>query len=99
MTDDDVTLEVEDGEGNTQTSAQKLSELREKLKKTQNERDEYLDSLQRMKADYINARKRFEEDGKSVARYAAESVVVALLPVMDALEMAVVHGEGQLSSL
>jgi molecular chaperone GrpE len=94
MTDDDVTLEVEDGEGNTQTSAQKLSELREKLKKTQNERDEYLDSLQRMKADYINARKRFEEDGKSVARYAAESVVVALLPVMDALEMAVVHGEG-----
>lgn len=90
---DDVTLETEDGEGNTQTGAQKLTELREKLKKVQKERDEYLDSLQRMKADYINARKRFEEDGKSIARFAAESVVAELLPVMDALEMALLHGE------
>lgn len=89
---DDVTLETEDGEGNTQTGAQKLTELREKLKKVQKERDEYLDSLQRMKADYINARKRFEDDGKSMARFAAESVVAELLPVMDALEMALMHG-------
>lgn len=94
MTDnDDVVLEAEDGEGNTQTGAQKLADLREKLKKIQKERDEYLDSLQRMKADYINARKRFEEDGKAVARYASEAVVAELLPVMDALEMALVHDD------
>lgn len=97
--EDDVTLEPEDGDGNTQTGAQKLADLREKLKKTQNERDEYLDSLQRMKADYINARKRFEEDGKSMARYAAESVVTELLPVMDALEMALQHGGNEVEGV
>ena len=96
---DDVTLEAEDGEGNIQTGAQKLTELREKLKKIQKERDEYLDSLQRMKADYINARKRFEEDGKSMARYAAESVVAELLPVMDALEMALQHGGSEVQGV
>ncbi|MBY0539045.1 nucleotide exchange factor GrpE [Patescibacteria group bacterium] len=99
MNEDDVTLEAEDGEGNTQTGAQKLADLREKLKKTQKERDEYLDSLQRMKADYINARKRFEEDGKSMARFAAESVVAELLPVMDALEMALQHGGGEIEGI
>lgn len=91
---DDVILEAEDGEGNLQTGAQKLTEFREKLKKVQKERDEYLDSLQRMKADYINARKRFEEDGKNIARYAAESVVIELLPIMDAFEMALLHTDG-----
>lgn len=94
MQEEDVTLEPEDGEGNTQSGAQKLSDLREKLKKTQKERDEYLDSLQRMKADYVNAKKRFEEDGKAVAKYASESVVLELLPVMDALEMALLHENG-----
>mgnify|MGYP001576038601 CR=1 FL=1 len=91
---DDVILEPEDGEGATQTGAQKLADLREKLKKVQKERDEYLDSLQRMKADYINARKRSDEEKESLAKFASESVVAELLPVMDALEMALVHDDG-----
>jgi len=54
MTDfDDIVLEPEDGEGNTKNPEQKLKELREKIKETAKQRDEYLDSLQRMKADYI----------------------------------------------
>ena len=85
---DDVTMEPEDGEGNAQNAAQKLAEMREKLKETQKQRDEYLDSLQRMKADYINAKKRFEEDGKALAKYASEGVVVELLPIADSLEYA-----------
>jgi molecular chaperone GrpE len=92
--EDDVILEPEDGEGNTQTGGQKLKDLRETLKKVQKERDEYLDSLQRMKADYINARKRSEEEKDNLAKYASEVVVAELLPVMDALEQALIHNEG-----
>lgn len=88
---DDVVMEPEDGEGNTKTPEQKLKDLREKLSKTQKERDEYLDSLQRMKADYINAKKRFEEDSRSLTRFATEGLVMQLLPVMDGLESALLH--------
>jgi molecular chaperone GrpE len=91
---DDVILEPEDGEGNTQSGVQKLKDVRENLKKVQKERDEYLDSLQRMKADYINARKRSEEEKENLAKYASEVVVVELLPVMDALEQALIHDDG-----
>ena len=95
---DDVVLEPEDGDGNVQNPEQKLKDVREKLKKTQKERDEYLDSLQRMKADYINARKRFDEEKASLSQFASEAVVLELLPVMDSLESALAHdtsgGEG-----
>lgn len=90
---DDVVLEPEDGEGNTQNPEQKLKELREKLKETAKQRDEYLDSLQRMKADYINAKNRFEEERQGLTRFATEGLVLQLLPVMDGLESALLHSE------
>ncbi len=95
---DDVVMEPEDGEGNTKNPEQKLKELREKLLETQKQRDEYLDSLQRMKADYINARKRFEEESKSLTRFATEGLVMQLLPVMDGLESALQHFDGESGS-
>lgn len=92
---DDVTLEPEDGEGNEQNAGQKLKDLREELKKARKERDEYLDSLQRMKADYINAKKRFETERESIREYAAERLVLELLPILDTFEQALAHGNTQ----
>ena len=89
---DDVVMEPEDGEGNTQNAGQKLAEMREKLKEVQKQRDEYLDSLQRMKADYINAKKRFEDDRQAVAKYATEGLVLELLPIADSLDYALQAG-------
>lgn len=89
---DDVVLEPEDGEGNTKTPEQRLADLRGKLAQTQKERDEYLDSLQRMKADYINAKKRFEDDRQAVAKYATEGLVLELLPIADSLDYALSAG-------
>jgi len=53
------------------------------------ERDEYLDALQRMKAEFENFRKRNDRDRQTIAVGATREVVRDLLPVMDNLERAV----------
>ena len=64
------------------------------------ERDEYLDHLRRLKAEFDNYRKRVQRDNEELRLRAAETVVESLLPVMDnlsrALEAGDRHGEGQL---
>lgn len=64
------------------------------------QRDEYLDHLQRLKAEFENYRKRVRRDGEEHRLRAAEGVVESLLPVMDnmqrALHAAEQHEEGQL---
>lgn len=59
------------------------------------ERDEYLDALRRMKAEFDNFRKRTDRERQSSATLAARDLVAELLPVMDSLERAVASLEGQ----
>ena len=55
------------------------------------ERDEYLFALQRTQADFENYRKRItRQQGEMTARAAAD-LVVKLLPVLDALDLAEAH--------
>jgi molecular chaperone GrpE len=64
------------------------------------ERDEYLDSLRRLKAEFENYRKRAARDQESLVARAHERLVKELLPVLDdlarALEAAERHEEAQL---
>lgn len=53
------------------------------------ERDQYLDALQRLKAEFDNFRKRTDRDRGTIAVGATREVVRGLLPVMDNLERAV----------
>jgi|SRR5581483_12103789 len=72
----------------------------ERLEAVERERDEYLDSLQRLKAEFDNYRKRAARDQQSFAARAAESLVSELLPILDDLARALVaaeeHEEAQL---
>jgi molecular chaperone GrpE len=52
------------------------------------ERDDYLDRLQRLKAEFDNYRKRAARDQESFAARANETLVKELLPVLDDLERA-----------
>ena len=52
-------------------------------------RDQYLDALQRLKAEFDNFRKRNDRDRQTIALGATREVVRDLLPVMDNLERAV----------
>jgi molecular chaperone GrpE len=59
------------------------------------ERDEYLDALQRLKAEFDNYRKWVARDQKELAARAHERLVRELVPVLDDLERALAH-EGNL---
>ena len=58
------------------------------LAKVEAERDEYLDLLQRTKADFENYRKRAIRDQERLVAHAHERLVKELLPVLDDLERA-----------
>lgn len=64
------------------------ADLDAELERATAERDQYLDALQRLKAEFDNYRKRTERDRQAVASGAAREVVRGLLPVMDNLERA-----------
>ena len=73
------------------------------LERVSAERDQYLDALQRLKAEIDNFRKRNERERQTVALGATRDVVRGLLPVMDNLERAVAalgdQGEGIVAGL
>jgi molecular chaperone GrpE len=55
------------------------------------ERDRYLDSLQRLQADFDNFRKRTERHQAELRDRANETLLTRLLPVLDALDLALAH--------
>jgi molecular chaperone GrpE len=65
----------------------------ETLAALEKERDEYLDSLQRLKAEFDNFRKRTARESAAQSARASEALVKELLPVLDDLERALVAAE------
>ena len=58
----------------------------------QQERDDYLDALRRLQADFENFRKRTMKQQTDMLERAAQGLVEKLLPVLDAADLAVAHG-------
>ena len=58
------------------------------------ERDEFRALAQRIQADFENYKKRVQKQQAEMVERAAEGLVVQLLPVLDAGELAVMHGGG-----
>lgn len=56
------------------------------------ERDDYLDALRRLQADFENFKKRTAKQQTDVVERAAQSIVEKLLPVLDAADLAIAHG-------
>lgn len=55
------------------------------------ERDEYLDHLRRLQADFDNYRKRMLRDQTAHLERAGEALIEQLLPVLDAFELAMLN--------
>jgi molecular chaperone GrpE len=72
----------------------------DELEQATRERDEYLDALQRLKAEFENYKKRVSRDQADFVTRASERLVKQLLPVLDdlerALEAAAGHEEAKL---
>jgi molecular chaperone GrpE len=62
------------------------------LEATRRDRDQYLDALQRLKAEFENSRKRQERERIRILSMASERLVQELLPVLDNLDRALEAG-------
>ncbi len=67
---------------------EEIAALADELEATRRERDEYLDALRRLNAEFENARKRQERERARILETASERLVLELLPVLDNLDRA-----------
>lgn len=86
--DENITFEPDTDSDNTRDATAVFASLKEKLKSCQKERQEYLDGWQRMKADFINAKKREGEERTEFVKFSKEEIVRDLLPVMTSFHTA-----------
>ncbi len=91
--DDVVSEDLDDSVVAEENAAEAIKKLREKLKKAEAERLEYLTGWQRAKADAINARKRDESERMEFMKFANERLVDELIPVLGSFEMAMNNKE------
>ena len=59
------------------------------------ERDDYLDALRRLQADFENYKKRMVRQQTELLERAGEGLVEKLLPVLDAIDLARQHNAGE----
>ena len=67
------------------------NELDEKIKSLEKEIGDYKDKFLRKAAEFENYKRRVENDQVNLLKYAAESVIIKLLPVIDDFERSLVH--------
>ena len=93
-TENDEAPEVVDGESGVDDvlDLDGFAVLAEELEATRLERDQYLDALRRLKAEFENSRKRQERERARVLSMASERLVQELLPVLDNLDRALEAG-------
>ena len=96
MTGDDRVEEQLHEEPEQVEQVEEIDELAEVTR----QRDQYLDALQRLKAEFDNFRKRMARDQGDLVARASERLVKQLLPVLDdlerALDAAATHSEAEL---
>src|SRR5438105_5608684 len=78
-------------DGNQPESADDLETLRAELAEIEQKADEYLRLAQRTQADFINYRRRVEDERTQQAREANVAYIQRLLPVLDDFERALAN--------
>ena len=73
--------------------AAKLNEAARKLAEAESKRDEYLDSLRRSQADFINYKRHNERARSDGYEEGNREAIAAVLPVIDNLERAIAAAE------
>jgi len=92
---DDIQLDkegIDDSVISEEHMGDTVKKLKERLKEAETKAKEHLDNWQRAQAEFVNLRKRDEEDKQSFVKFAKSEVLEELIPVLDALSSAVSHG-------
>ncbi len=101
--DDDIVLE-DDGddaqerdlelEAEEELTADKFKKLRQKLRESESEKMAALEEQGRIRADFLNSKRRLEEQFKTDRERIIERVVEDFLPLIDSFEMALRGRDG-----
>ncbi len=104
LNDDEIVLEEEGADAQDQDleleaeeemTSDKLKDLRQKLKDSESEKMAALEEQGRIRADFLNSKRRLEEQFKSDKERITERVIEDFLPLLDSFETALAHkGDG-----
>jgi len=84
--ENEMSYEEEKDSGAPPDEESKLEKLKEKFKECQKEKQEYLAGWQRTQADFINFKRRQEEQTGEWLKIFGEGLMRDILPVLDSLE-------------
>lgn len=85
----------DDSEGTPESSPETAGDLTDALEKA----DTYYKNWQRSTADFINFKRRVEQERGETARLASAALVINVLPIFDDLDRAVSNVDAQLAGL
>jgi len=93
LDENDIVPETDIDGGVAVDAKEKVEKLKAKLKEVEAKKQEYLDGWQRERADFVNLRKRDDEEKKNFIKFANERLVEEMIPVLDSFEMAISNKE------
>lgn len=89
----EVVYDADIDSDNMSDRKEKIAKLKEKIKKLIIEKDEYMNGWQRERADFVNFRKRSEEEKKEYIKFANENLLGEMLTVLESFDMAFMNKE------
>lgn len=92
---DGAGAECPDGAPEAAAAVEAVEAEADQLSQVTQERDDYLDALRRLQADFENYKKRMLKQQTEHLERAAERLVEKLLPVLDTADLAIQHGGGE----
>ncbi len=96
---DDSTVDPsQDPSAGAGDAAARVTELEVRMKDLEDQLARLTDIAARSQADLQNAKVRMQRDAEDIRKYAAESVIVRLLPVVDNFQRAFLHLPEELKS-
>ena len=95
----EVQYEDENNESLSVDIKKKLDKLKEELKICQQEKQQNLAGWQRAQADFINFRRRQEEQMSEWSKMFGEGLINDILPVLDTLDASIAHGGKEVKGL
>jgi molecular chaperone GrpE len=90
---DEVVYDTDVDSDNLADPKEKIAKLKEKVKKLEAEKSEYMNGWQRERADFVNFKKRNEEERKDYIKFANENLLEQMLSVLESFDMAFMNKE------
>ena len=89
----DIVYESDVDSDNLSDPKEKLAKLKEKIKALEVEKTDYMNGWQRERADFVNFKKRAEDERKDYIKFANESLLEEMLVVLESFDMAFMNKE------